>query len=77
MNSYFNTSHVSINPIMAKNFGNAGSNFNTSHVSINPILSKPVTEGRLNFNTSHVSINQNKGHEALLNILFQYISCFY
>ena len=75
--SYFNTSHVSINPEQAIKDYKAQLNFNTSHVSIN-LFSVLFCHGVVDFNTSHVSINQ-VSHQITMDKehLFQYISCFY
>ncbi len=75
--SNFNTSHVSINPLIKWGMKEAECHFNTSHVSINPLIKWGMKEAECHFNTSHVSINRNLVAFRQLLIRFQYISCFY
>ena len=57
--THFNTSHVSINPVVKVESDQRVAHFNTSHVSINQKRGGCWMRLAKNFNTSHVSINRN------------------
>ena len=55
--SYFNTSHVNVNPPWTQSQLRRFCNFNTSHVNVNPGNIFPAIPKKPHFNTSHVNVN--------------------
>ncbi len=71
----FNTSHVSVEPILEIDHFGGYWNFNTSHVSVEPNFLPRSTCLLSDFNTSHVSVEPVENSAVFEIEGFQYITC--
>ena len=70
ISTYFNTSHVNVNPAEVQKSPKRSMYFNTSHVNVNPPRRLAAGNIEMHFNTSHVNVNHHLGRSfCVINII--------